>query len=522
MSITFLDLQNKINALYGYTPSQSALLSDTQLLEIAIEAIGANVSSLSEIATAYNNLMGSNFSASELPSRPDILLRGIKLLSASRGNSGNSNNIVPLIIFTGESNSGGIALNSDLTSGQLSPRPAVQILNNLTFEFEDLDIGTNNLLDHAQLEAYSTTSHSWENGLASSVEAGDWGYSQVYLVKAGQGGSKIADWGTGGTYFTKLVERVNAAKALIKAQGKIPLPFIWYSQGINDRTGGTNGSAWKSATLTHFQNLRQQIGYAPILEPSFMSGNDPYNTYLGELASSDKFFFVVDSTGAGVQGDGIHWTASGQALIASRLADRCINSIGVTFEEYSLSANNALSGLVATGGDTPTLSPVNWVDLVNAFNGSPAVGYVSSTTNNSGGKSDRSIDATQPFSFVFDLEDATNSTAIVVCLHETSGASYGWDSSNTYPSGFYAFNGNLYRSFQGNTGTLAAAVPSFPCKVKGEKSGNDVVYSTSVDGGATWSVVDTHSGVLSGKTTLYLKTIFAIAGSNKRIKVYQS
>jgi hypothetical protein len=37
---------------------------------------------------------------------------------------------VPLIIFNGESNSGGIGLNSDLAAGKINPRSAVQILNN--------------------------------------------------------------------------------------------------------------------------------------------------------------------------------------------------------------------------------------------------------------------------------------------------------------------------------------------------------------------------------------------------------
>src|SRR5689334_9823752 len=60
----------------------------------------------------------------------------------------------PLVfVFAGESNSGGIALNSDATETELAPRSSVQIMNlySGTFAFETLDIGFNNLVDHAGL-----------------------------------------------------------------------------------------------------------------------------------------------------------------------------------------------------------------------------------------------------------------------------------------------------------------------------------------------------------------------------------
>ncbi|MBL8182439.1 MAG: InlB B-repeat-containing protein, partial [Blastocatellia bacterium] len=92
--------------------------------------------------------------------------------------------IVPLVIITGESNSGGYAVNADATPTELSARPGVQILNNNTLLFEDLDIGTNNLIGHAGLSENAT--HGFELGLANSVAASEWPNSPVYLVKAGQ------------------------------------------------------------------------------------------------------------------------------------------------------------------------------------------------------------------------------------------------------------------------------------------------------------------------------------------------
>jgi hypothetical protein len=87
------------------------------------------------------------------------------------------------LVFAGESNSGGIALNSEATPAELAPRPAVQIMNlySGTFGFEPLRIGFNNVVDH---EGLSTNPiyvpmppngilvHGMELGLTNAVEAG--------------------------------------------------------------------------------------------------------------------------------------------------------------------------------------------------------------------------------------------------------------------------------------------------------------------------------------------------------------
>jgi hypothetical protein len=92
------------------------------------------------------------------------------------GSGSSSSRMVPLIIFNGESNSGGYADNSEALPSELAPRPSVQILDNIGLaSFLDLDIGTNNNVDHLGL---SNTSHGWELGLANSVEAGEW-YDQT-------------------------------------------------------------------------------------------------------------------------------------------------------------------------------------------------------------------------------------------------------------------------------------------------------------------------------------------------------
>lgn len=224
-----------------------------------------------------------------------------------------------LIVFTGESNSGGIAPNADATAGELAARPSVQIWDNDNGGFEDLDIGTNNLLDHAGLTGTNDDTHSWELELANICATN--GIRQ-YLVKTGQGGSTISQWNTGGTYYTKLTSRVNGAWDAI---GKIPVVF-WYTHGINDRIAGTSSATFKSSVQTHIANLKSSFPGSKFIMMKNMTnnGNDVYNTVIQEIADADADVDTIEVTSAGVQGDGNHYTYSGTKLIANRFWDKMI------------------------------------------------------------------------------------------------------------------------------------------------------------------------------------------------------
>lgn len=156
-------------------------------------------------------------------------------------------NYVSLIIITGESNSGGYALNSQAPSDEIGQRLGVQILNNSTFEFEALNIGVNNLIDHAGLSNGST--HGLELGLANSIDDGLWGRTPVYLVKTGQGGSTVGQWTQNDTYFQKFIQRITAAFNALQGAGYVVQPYVWFSQGINDAIAGTPVNTWKTAVL---------------------------------------------------------------------------------------------------------------------------------------------------------------------------------------------------------------------------------------------------------------------------------
>lgn len=71
------DLQNKINALYGYTPTTQQLIQNPDLINIALDAIAGKVMDLPTIATALNTLLGTSYNGSDLLTRPDLLRLGL-------------------------------------------------------------------------------------------------------------------------------------------------------------------------------------------------------------------------------------------------------------------------------------------------------------------------------------------------------------------------------------------------------------------------------------------------------------
>jgi len=250
-----------------------------------------------------------------------ILLVGCQKIEMRLFHSQNKSSVTRLLVFTGESNSGGRGANSDATSGEVAARSSVQIWNNNTSVFENLDVGTNNLLGHTGLESFSSSEHSWELELANIMQSN----GQVqYLVKTGQGGSVLTEWNVGGSYWNTMVARVDAA---IAASGISNIVF-WYTHGINDRIAGTTTGTFKARVEAHITNLRTEYPNCKILMTKHMTnnGNDVYNTVLQDIADADALTDIVEVTGAGVQGDGNHYTYSGVKVIANNLFNKMISN----------------------------------------------------------------------------------------------------------------------------------------------------------------------------------------------------
>ena len=229
----------------------------------------------------------------------------------------------PLVfVFTGESNSGGQALNSAALPVEVAARSSIQILNNTTLAFQALDIGANNNIDHAGLDP--ALYHGMELGLANHIEAGAFQCrTSVQLIKTGQGGSLISQWNVGGTYWTKFLERVDAANMHPSTQW-----VVWYSQGINDANGGNPVATWKAATVSHLAKIKAALPGCLILMTEFGSlpgGNATYDTAIQEIAAADPDVVSVAFPGADSDDD-YHWSYAGfrntvvPAMVAATLA----------------------------------------------------------------------------------------------------------------------------------------------------------------------------------------------------------
>lgn len=437
---------------------------------------------------------------------------------------------VPMIIFAGESNSGGYADNSSATPEELAPQPGVQILNNSTFLFEDLDIGTNNLIDHAGLA--NGVTHGWELQLANSIRAGgDWLEDVIYLVKCGQGASLIADWDENDVYWHKLKSRVDTARIALAALGLKPIPYVFYSQGINDSIYSTPVATWKTATKDYFTRLRQHIGYAPIMMTRLPPDRPDYTAAINEIAREYPWVFPIEVADATLK-DGNHWDYAGMKLIASRMIGNCINNIGEagtyltslrnirdiqwTVEDPDVEIPRGSNMAYSTTG-TPV--PVVWGFHQNSVSaGNMLVNTGSAPT---GARMTTQIDVTQPFVVVLDFPSAGAANATVVYIDDNADDVFLWNVGLTYVAGLHQVSGSLVQTpgGEGNSATIGPIYP--PCKARMRGTGgSDVYVDRSDDGGQNWYRVSTMAGVLAGKTNLYLRCLFAVPSGGQIAVTY--
>jgi hypothetical protein len=258
-----------------------------------------------------------------------ILLMGCEKMSVKQFNTQNRRSLASseafLFVFNGESNSGGFAVNADLSGGELPARTAIKIRNNTSGDFENIDIGTNNLIGHTGLTDNGT--HGWEAGLANEVEAGVVS-APVYLVKTGQGGSIITEWNVGGSYWNTMTARIDDAISDLTGLGKTPVIVVWWTLGINDRIAGTNEATWRTNVETFIAAFREEYGSnVKFHVPLFMDNdNANFNDTLLAIDAADSNFFTVSSDSAGLRDDN-HWNAAGMKILANRLLYSTINNL---------------------------------------------------------------------------------------------------------------------------------------------------------------------------------------------------
>ena len=242
----------------------------------------------------------------------------------------------PLVfVITGESNSGGLGSNAQATPAEQKARPSVQIMNltNGRFTFEPLHLGVNNLRAHVGLQKYYDTCHGFENQLANAVETNALpGYKQVYLIKTGHGGSRIAQWGgqAPGGYWDKFLKRTEAGKRQLPANARW---VVWLSLGINDSIARTPVTAWKKKTLAHLKRIKAQLPNVVIVMTQFQSmGYPQINAAIAAIAAEEKDVFVVDSKGAALS-DKNHWSYKGLKTVTKRMIKVTQDELGLRTTE---------------------------------------------------------------------------------------------------------------------------------------------------------------------------------------------
>lgn len=244
-----------------------------------------------------------------------------------------SNNYYYEIILLGESNSGGLGLNTSATVDELASNRHVQILNNTSRVFEDLDVGTNNLIGHDGLTCCST--HGFEIQITNRIIANSSFYGDtVYLLKAGQGGTQAYHWSyytppsdsaANNLYVGKFFSRSRRVDSLLT--GKTIRKIIFCSLGINDMiAGNVSNDTFKNIMIRNV-NLWRIITRetTPVVFTKFGSANnlDRFNNSLDSIANSLGLTNVYTVSGSGASmGDAYHWNYFGLKTIADRLMDK--------------------------------------------------------------------------------------------------------------------------------------------------------------------------------------------------------
>lgn len=240
-----------------------------------------------------------------------------------------------LIIFNGESNSGGMAPNTSALANELDPQAKTKILNNINFTLEQLDIGSNNLLLHVGLENYDSSSHGFELGISDRINTDATFKDTAYLCKTGIGGSRISQWLVRTKinniyypeldYFYTFSNRVNRIKNILDSTGLNYRTAIFLSIGINDALASTNVDSFHNRMINHINYMRLITGsQTPVVITKFTSVAYPsisiYNAEIDEITTELDDVYSVNST-PNMSNDGLHWNYSEMKIMANRMMD---------------------------------------------------------------------------------------------------------------------------------------------------------------------------------------------------------
>ena len=382
-----------------------------------------------------------------------------------------------VIVATGESNSGGFARNTSASGAELASRSVVQMWHPTADTFQDLDVGTNNNVDHDGLDS---TTHGWELQLANDVASGAESQDPVYYIQTGQGGSVISDWDVADPYWVEWLDRIGKAKTYFTNNSITPEWVVWMSFGINDQIAGTNVSTWKTSTIAWIDRIKAELSGAKILmsELTVKSALDPYIAAIREISDDEDDVILVAAEGLSER-DQHHWNYAGMKTLSTRF----LRSTQIALGERPGFIWSEMS------------SSVSPVDTTVEFGATASTGCIS-----------KEAYAWADGAYIIATTDA-DSQSVVVALESTKDTVYTWNSSQTYLFGAFRFNGTLFRS----TGfSNATGIGAEQTRMKIQRSGDDAeVYKDNGDDKGTRA--GTQVGVFTGITEVYVKLINATA-----------
>jgi len=288
---------------------------------------------------------------------------------------------VELVLIYGDSNAGGQGANSDATGPELAPRTNTKILNNTTFTFQDLDIGTNNHIDQNQ---DGTGLHGIELALANEFDDVGFTFNKpVYVVKAGVSGADTKEYIPygGAGYWTTLKRRMDSAVAILNRAGLKYRLTVMSTMLLNDLYNcGTCTEANSKANLDSTKRELRRL-YDPnaiIIHQNLFDGFN-WNNVFDELAAADSRVFVTDITGATYIDGNSHYDYAGFKVIAERNVQTMLsarNISGVLSTSSSLTLTNLVAGVytfrLTVTDDDGAVSSSDVGVTVNTANTSPS------------------------------------------------------------------------------------------------------------------------------------------------------
>lgn len=389
-----------------------------------------------------------------------------------------NNNV--LVVSFGESNSGGYALNTDAQSWEIAARPELNQWNVLTAAYQPLDIGTNNNLAHQDL---NSTTHGWELGLANRIRQGYFGTKTVYYLQTGQGGSRVADWGSGGAYWNTFLSRLSAAKNAIAGGCTVA---VWVSLGINDANASLSDTSYKTSMQDIISRIKTATPGCKIYVatlPAVNATNGNYSSRIQEIATADPANVRAVNASSPYDlpmRDSNHWSYQGMKRLAARMVDATLPDLALSGKGFTWSANEDANYAVFTANAQAANVPTP-------------------------------VDVTVDGHVAFELASWTEGQ--IVALVESSSPVL-WNSGTPFYGGAYTFGTNVYWTSQGGSQTQVAGVTN-PClaRLRWFAANDNIELETSGDGGTTWTSRKTFTNALASKSVAYVASMTGVGAS---------